>query len=243
MSDENGQAAELLEELRVSLFERGQGGLLAGDPRAQLIFERLAERMHEPDETDPLEVQRCARSKGALACLRLWNEYVERSLASIERRSTLLTEHGRPRVTCEYHAGGSVRHLDLADWRGQRRARAVYNRAGEPVEIRLTALSGEEVTYTQETFGVGAGASFAVAAAELVERARRSCAMLAQEEAQPKEELLAKKRLEAACNTIFPRVEELLQRELDEGRQLVSTSEDLIEMSFQQLLEHLAQTT
>lgn len=234
------RAEQLLEDLRVRIFEDGRGGLIAGDPRAQLVYERIAERLQEPDETDPLEAQRCGQqAESAAADQRRWREYVQQSVASIKRRSSLLDELGRPRVTYDYHSSGLLRHVDLADWRGRHRARAIYNNAGEPVQIRLTAISGEEVAYTQETFTLAGRGNFVAVATELTERARRSFASLDQG-SSPKQERLAQRNVEAVCNEIFPRVDKLLRQELEEARQLVPTSEDLLEMSFEQILELLA---
>ncbi|CAE8632155.1 unnamed protein product [Polarella glacialis] len=52
-----GPADRLLEEIRIRFFEGGKGGLLAGDPRTQTIYECLAERLlqDEPGDADVRE--------------------------------------------------------------------------------------------------------------------------------------------------------------------------------------------
>mmetsp|Transcript_4563 Transcript_4563/g.9307 ORF Transcript_4563/g.9307 Transcript_4563/m.9307 type:complete len:263 (+) Transcript_4563:113-901(+) len=235
----NERVEELLEDLRIKIFEQGRSGLIAGDPRAQLFYERIAERLQEPDETDPLETRRCSLPGCTPASQRQWNEYVRQSVASVQRRASLLDEHGRSRVTYEYHSSGLLRHVDLADWRGRHRARIVYSAAGQPVEISLTAASGEVVAYTEDTFTAAGRCNFVAMVSELIELARRSFALFSQG-LSPKQERVAQRNVEAVCDEVFPRVERLLRRELEEGRQLLPTSEDLLEMSFEQLLDLLA---
>merc|ERR1712048_412870 len=149
--------------------------------------------MGEPDERDQLDARSFARLRRTSSVLmRQWSEYVRLCLASIEKRANMLDEQGLPRVTRSYHSFGSLRHVDLADWRGRHRVRVLYNSAGEPVEIRLLALSGKEVSYTQESFDLK-GANFDSLGSRL-ERARQSAVLLFKD-ASSKQEQLARRSI------------------------------------------------
>eukprot|EP00440_Ansanella_granifera_P010374 gb/GFBE01011254.1/.p1 GENE.gb/GFBE01011254.1/~~gb/GFBE01011254.1/.p1 ORF type:complete len:268 (+),score=52.83 gb/GFBE01011254.1/:1-804(+) len=225
-----GPADRLLEEVRVRMFEDGPGGLLEDDPRAQTIFERLSDCLvEEAGEADAV---------GA----RQWEEYVQKSVASIERRARQTDQSGQMRVTRAYENSGSLRHIDLADWRGRRRARVLFDSSGTALAVQLTSVSGEEVTYTQHDFALcSAVAQSRSVSGILGDRfacARQQCLALSRDSC-PRQQKRAKQSVEALCNEIFPMLERLLRRESDEGRQLVPCSEDILEMSLQQLFGHV----
>lgn len=307
-----GPHAAVLEELRQRIFDGSKGRALADDPRAELLYEKIAEllEMDEPLSPPPTGTLSCISDSavgmpGILVPAsptaspsqerqRRWSEYVATTLASIKRRETLLDIQGQPRVTRVFCApsdasslsaqqallaqtgagtggtGGAppvpLHHVDLADWRGRHRVRVLYDGFADPLEIRQCNTSGGETVYTSADFEPepaffleGQGLS---SLASRLERARQSAALLRHADAAAAAagnaapvatggcsgtaaagagdaERAALQSIEALCNEVFPRLDKLLQRERDEGRQLVPCSEDLLEMELERVVELL----
>lgn len=248
-----GPGEQLLEEIRAKLFEelpvphprRSSTGailrhavapprpLVSGDARAQLIYERLAERLLEPDDGDKAE----AAGLSPLA-RHQWDHYLQLSRASIERRSGLKDARGIPRVTRTYGSDGMLLRLELSDWQGRLRASMLFDAAGEPDQVQLMSSSGSEVVYTRDVFGKAVEDAAASRLSRLLESARQSV-LLYDSDPSAKQEQFARRLVEALCQAVFPRLEDLLRRELEEGRQLIPTSEDLLEAELEQLLQDL----
>merc|ERR1712008_32035 len=207
--------------------------LVAGDARAQLIYERLAERLLEPGDTNEAE-----DSGPSLTARQQWDHYLQLSRASIERRVGLKDMHGIPRVARNCHANGMLLRLDLADWRGRRRVCMLFNAAGEPTQVQLVSSCGSEVIYTRDSFGRAVEDRVASRLSQLLESARQSV-LSYDNDPTAKQEQFARRMVEALCQAVFPRLEELLRRELEEGRQLIPPSEDLLEVELEQLLRSL----
>lgn len=232
--------ADFLEELRQKIFESNNGSaLLKGDTRATLVFEKIVERLQEePDEGDKFEATlRKPRSMSILN--RQWKEYVTQSVASIEKRANTVDENGKPRVEHLYRCAGVLRHTDLSDWRGRHRVRIIYDGAGEPVEISLTNLLEQQTTYNRDSFDPhcsedNSGKSLS----DRYEKARRS-SVLAHKDKSPKHETLTRLSIQHLTDDTFRLLEQLFKRENTENRSLVPTSEELLEMSLEQVLEHL----
>mmetsp|Transcript_36504 Transcript_36504/g.58868 ORF Transcript_36504/g.58868 Transcript_36504/m.58868 type:complete len:269 (+) Transcript_36504:116-922(+) len=242
-----GPADRLLEEIRIRFFEGGKGGLLAGDPRTQTIYECLAERLlqDEPGDADVREAGRVEPLGRSSLITRQFRAYVRQSLASIERRAHLVDHQGQPRVIRAYRSQGLIHQIDLADWRGKRRARVLFDNAGEAVEVRLTSSSGPEVSYTVQSFDLangvaGKGPQTSSVLADCLERARSS-AIRVTRDSSIRHQKMMQLSVEALCKEVFPRLEKLLELELVQGRQLVPCSEDLLEMGLEQIFEQLEQ--
>lgn len=241
--DAFGFSDQLLEDIRTKLFEAGEGrSILAGDGRAQTIFERLAERLQEePDEVDNLEAKSFARIRRPSVLTRQWKQYVASCMASIDKRAESTDENGQRRVSRIYRSYGNLRRIDLADWRGRPRVRILFDSAGSPTEVTLISLSRQEVHYTRESFdpeGPDVSDGLGNTLDDCFERARRS-SVLSLGDPSPKHRKMTEVNVENLCDQIFPRLERLLKREQVEGRQLVPCSEELYEMSLEQILEHL----
>lgn len=235
----SGPAGPLLEDLRVQMFD--QGGFcsrVADDPRAEVIYERIAEWLAEvaeqgPDSPAGCSVSSAASSPSRAAAPPSWTEYVRRTQASVQRRAASLDARGGPRVVRKYHSGGALWHVDLADWQGRHRARLLYDATSlEVSEVRLVGGSGEELRYTSESFGAK-GSLLRVH----LDRARASCAQLGRSGASKQHQQRARQSVELLfAAALLPGLERLIQREADEGRQLVPPSEDLIEMDVEQIV-------
>eukprot|EP00927_Polykrikos_kofoidii_P075488 TRINITY_DN71729_c0_g1_i1.p1 TRINITY_DN71729_c0_g1~~TRINITY_DN71729_c0_g1_i1.p1 ORF type:complete len:259 (-),score=39.37 TRINITY_DN71729_c0_g1_i1:85-861(-) len=246
-----GPNAKFLEEQRLRLFKAGKGGLLARDPRPSLVYDMIVDYLQE-DPTDSEQLEASARSAQQASQddvaieLARWQDYVRKSMASIDRRGNLLDRRGTPRVARVYRGSGTLRHVDLADWQGRHRARVTCDGDGEPTMVKLVGVAGEETTYTRESFrseGTTCSASSVEPSlAVKLERARDSSVILFGD-SSAKQELAARKHIEALCGDVFPRLEKLLLREQAEGRQLVPASEDLLEFTLEDFLADLEKQT
>lgn len=253
-----GPAGSLLEEVRAKLFDRRhEGGRSVGEPRTQVVYERIAEFLAEQAEESAQ-----AGLESRPGAVKRWHEYLRQTQASLERRSEMVDKYGAPRVVKTFHSGGALWHVDLADWRGRHRVRLLYdNTSQDPQEVRLVSSSGEETHYTVQSFetpatlssrsssssrsGEGAqplslspGGSGSAGSGRLrrrLELARWRCTQLAGS-TSPKCEQQAKRSVEELCQVALPRLERMLRRELEEGRQLVPTSEDLLEMEAEEII-------
>lgn len=281
-----GPHAALLEELRQRIFQGPKAEALVGDPRASLMYEKIAELLELDDVLLPLSTHDSDADDGGIISFppmtcpasaerhRLWAEYVATTMASIKRRETLLDIQGRPRVTRVYAAslaaaalahggtGGAppvpLHHVNLADWRGRRRVRVVYDGCAEAIEIQQCDTQGVQTVYTASDFeptlaNVTMDSGGAVPVSELLQRARQCAAQLRRADAgvavaiggcsrgaaAADEERAAIDSIEALCDKVFPRLNNLLQRERDDGRQIVPCSEDLLEMELERIVEML----
>lgn len=236
-----GPAGPLLEEIRVKLFDGGGsvGSTLSGEPRTQVVYERLAEFFAEQAEEGSVALGALAGDGGAgnspsasSTKRRLWRKYLQQTLASVEKRAKLVDANGAARVIRAALPAGGWSHVELLDWKGRRRVRVTYGAGGVPVEVLLVSGSGEELRYTEETFAANSASGGALG--HLLEAARVACSRL--RGASPQQVAHAKKTVEDLCVVALPRLEGLLRRELEEGRQLVPTSEDLLEMDAEEII-------
>ncbi|CAJ1398535.1 unnamed protein product [Effrenium voratum] len=219
----------ILEDLRLRVFQDSKGAPTDGDPRSQTIFERMAEKLLEgPSRAEIAEAKAGQRLPSTWT--RQWKAYVAKCLASIDRRSELRDGNNQPRVTRVYNKIHALQHVELADWQGRPRARIVFNGA-DVVEVLLTDLRGKQERHTQQSFALSAKAC----PKESFQRARLACVPLL--DAARAEGVV--QSLEELCREVFPRLDMLFKRELDEGRQFVPCAEDLEEMSFEVLLDEL----
>eukprot|EP00747_Dinoflagellata_sp_TGD_P169454 gnl/TRDRNA2_/TRDRNA2_198447_c0_seq1.p1 gnl/TRDRNA2_/TRDRNA2_198447_c0~~gnl/TRDRNA2_/TRDRNA2_198447_c0_seq1.p1 ORF type:complete len:314 (-),score=64.58 gnl/TRDRNA2_/TRDRNA2_198447_c0_seq1:74-1015(-) len=244
-SEPQGQVdAAFIEELRVKLFEAAEGprSLYSRDQRGEIVFDKIVERLQEePDEGDRFEAKHYLRPRSFSVLTRQWQEYVREQLASIDRRSTLVDAKNEQRVARYYRQSGALRYIDLNDYQGRLRARILYDSAGEPIEVRLISSKGKEASYTRESFDQEPGQApfMGTSLIDRFERARRNSVSNTENNISLKQKQLTKQSIESLCNDSFERLEQLLKREGSEGRQLVPTGEELIEMSLEQTLEHL----
>lgn len=228
-----GPAGLLLEDIREQMFDKGGFcSRFADDPRTEAIYEQIAYWLAEQTAAGTVSPRGGGTSTAGSP---LWAEYVRRTLVSIQRRAHLTDARGAPRVVNTFHSGGSLWHVDLSDWRGRHRVRVLYDAAGACTEVRLISGCGEELRYVPTMFGT----STSVLRTHL-ERARMHCAQLSHQPASKAAEQRARKSVEHLfAAALLPSLERLIQLEVEEGRQLVPLSEDLVEMDVEQIIELL----
>lgn len=180
--------------------------------------------MAKPDSCD----------RTAASNLASWNEYVRQTNASIEKRAGSHDMFGAARVMRTHHSNGTLLCVDVSDWKGRPRAHVTHNAStGEVSEIRLISSKGEETCYNSDNFGTTSNLL------THLQKTQRCCAALSRNSSPQKMQAVTRS-LEALCHSaLLPCLERLVQREVDEGQQLVPPFEDLMEMDAETIVRLL----
>jgi len=214
----------------------------SADKRVEHIFAKIVERLQEePDEGDKWMAKSLARPRSKSALGQQWDLYILKSMESIKKRENKLDEAGQPRVLRIYRGSGSLRYIDLMDYKGRHRVRLFFDSAGQATEMMITSTKGVETTYNKENFdpqhmGATAGSSNL---GERFDKARRHSVTAAESDSEHHHKSMAEESVKTLCSEIFPQLEEILKRERDESRQILPTAEEILEMDLEKILEHV----
>jgi len=229
-----------LEDLHSSIFSAS----LVGDARAEAVFDRISTRAQgKPEQASSVDIRSLGATDQPFKAMpqRQWEQYVQKSLASIEKRGALQDCHGKARISFSWHPGGTLQIIRLADWRGRHRASVLFGESGSPQEVRLIHLSKgaaeafapdgsapamEEEVVTPATFGEaspkngdGNLSAYEALSFKLPQMGRTDVALL--------------------CQKAFSRLEDILQQERDEGRELLPPAEEIAEMRLSRIMQLL----